>query len=287
MSAIWTAGARALVLLPPLAWLAALFLLPFAFVLAISFAEGVDGAPPFRFAAGFPWGTLTAWRLLVEDDLYLVAALNSARVAATATGICALIGYPMALAIARAPRHRRPLLLTLVILPFWTSFLIRVYAWMALLRPTGVINNLLLGAGLIGEPLPLIANEFAVHLGLVYAYLPFMVLPLYAALERIDPALGEAAADLGAPPAAIFWRVTFPLSWPGLAAGSLLVFIPAIGEFVIPDLLGGPNTPMLGRVIWNEFFANRDWPAAAAIAAAMVVLLAAPILAFQRVQAGR
>ena len=283
MSAIWTRGARALVLLPPLAWLVALFLVPFAFVLAISFAEGVDGAPPFRFAE-FPWGTLASWRLLVEDDLYLVAFLNSLRIAASATLITALIGYPMALAIVRAPRAWRPLLLTLVILPFWTSFLIRVYAWMALLRPTGVINNLLLGAGLIAEPLPLIANQFAVHLGLVYAYLPFMVLPLWAALERIDPALGEAAADLGARPLASFWRVTFPLSWPGLAAGALLVFIPAAGEFVIPDLLGGPDTPMLGRVIWNEFFQNRDWPAAAAIAAAMVALLAAPILAFQRLE---
>jgi putrescine transport system permease protein len=257
---------------------------PFGFVLAISFAEGVDGAPPFRFAPGFPWGTLASWRLLVEDDLYLVAFLNSLRIAATATLITALIGYPMALAITRAPRAWRPLLLTLVILPFWTSFLIRVYAWMALLRPTGVINNLLIGAGLIAEPLPLIANQFAVHLGLVYAYLPFMVLPLWAALERIDPALGEAAADLGARPLAAFWRVTFPLSWPGLAAGALLVFIPAAGEFVIPDLLGGPDTPMLGRVIWNEFFQNRDWPAAAAIAAAMVGLLAAPILAFQRLE---
>jgi putrescine transport system permease protein len=257
VSAIWTRGARALVLLPPLAWLVALFFVPFGFVLAISFAEGVDGAPPFRFAPGFPWGTLASWRLLVEDDLYLVAFLNSLRIAATATLITA---------------------------PFWTSFLIRVYAWMALLRPTGVINNLLIGAGLIAEPLPLIANQFAVHLGLVYAYLPFMVLPLWAALERIDPALGEAAADLGARPLAAFWRVTFPLSWPGLAAGGLLVFIPAAGEFVIPDLLGGPDTPMLGRVIWNEFFQNRDWPAAAAIAAAMVGLLAAPILAFQRLE---
>jgi putrescine transport system permease protein len=284
VSAIWTRGARALVLVPPLAWLVALFLVPFGFVLVISFAEGVDGAPPFRFAPGFPWGTLASWRLLVEDDLYLVAFLNSLRIAATATLITALIGYPMALAITRAPRAWRPLLLTLVILPFWTSFLIRVYAWMALLRPTGVINNLLIGAGLIAEPLPLIANQFAVHLGLVYAYLPFMVLPLWAALERIDPALGEAAADLGARPLAAFWRVTFPLSWPGLAAGALLVFIPAAGEFVIPDLLGGPDTPMLGRVIWNEFFQNRDWPAAAAIAAAMVGLLAAPILAFQRLE---
>jgi putrescine transport system permease protein len=279
---VWTRGARALVLLPPLAWLVALFALPFAVVLAISVAEGVDGAPPFRFAAAFPYGTLAAWRLLVEDDLYLVALLNSLRIAATATAIAALIGYPMALAIARAPRSRRPLLLTLVILPFWTSFLIRVYAWMALLRPTGVINDLLLAAGLVAEPLPLIANEFAVHLGLVYGYLPFMVLPIWAALERIDPALGEAAADLGATPAATFWRVTFPLSLPGLAAGALLVFIPAAGEFVVPDLLGGPNTPMLGRVIWNEFFANRDWPAAAAIAAALVALLAAPIATFPR-----
>ncbi len=283
---VWRGRAARAIWAVPVAWLLALFALPFAIVVAISLAEGVDAAPPFRFADAFPFATLASWRLLVEDDLYLVAFANSARIAATATAISALIGFPMALAIARAPAARRPLLLTLVILPFWTSFLIRVYAWMALLRPTGVINNLLIGAGLIDEPLALIANEFAVHLGLVYAYLPFMVLPLYAALERIDPALGEAAADLGARPAAVFRRVTFPLALPGLAAGALLVFIPAVGEFVIPDLLGGPDTPMLGRVIWNEFFANRDWPAAAALAAALVVLLALPIVAFQRVGRG-
>jgi putrescine transport system permease protein len=175
----------------------------------------------------------------------------------------------------------------LVILPFWTSFLIRVYAWMILLRPTGLINGALLWAGVITEPLPLINNQFAVHLGIVYSYLPFMVLPLYAALERLDPALREAAYDLGARPARAFFAVTLPLSLPGVVAGSLLVFIPAVGEFVIPDLLGGPSTPMIGRVLWNEFFLNRDWPAASAVAVALLVVIVAPFLIFQSVERRR
>jgi putrescine transport system permease protein len=191
----------------------------------------------------------------------------------------------MAYAIARAPMRRRNLLLVLVMLPFWTSFLVRIYAWTALLRPSGLINGVLQGLGVIDAPLELINNEFAVHLGLVYVYLPFMVLPLYASLEKLDPALEEAAADLGARPWTIFVTVTLPLTLPGLAAGALLVFIPATGEFIVPDLLGGPDTNLLGRLIWNEFFSNRDWPATAALATALVVLLAGPILAFQRLQA--
>ncbi|MCM0021602.1 MAG: ABC transporter permease, partial [Tagaea sp.] len=203
----------------------------------------------------------------------------------TSTLICLAIGYPMALAIARARPERRAFLLFLVVLPFWTSFLIRVYAWMALLRPTGLINSALQGLGLIDEPIAMIANEFAVHLGIVFAYLPFMILPLYATLERMDPALVEAAHDLGAARARAFWRVTFPLSLPGVAAGCLLVFIPASGEFVIPDLLGGPGTPMIGRVLWLEFFQNRDWPVACALATLLAAILAIPILIADRLRA--
>jgi putrescine transport system permease protein len=192
----------------------------------------------------------------------------------------------MAYAIARAPaRWRNPLLL-LVILPFWTSFLIRVYAWIGLLKGNGLVNNLLLGAGLIAEPLPLLNNSFAVYLGLVYSYLPFMILPLYAALEKLDPALLEAAADLGCPPARAFRQVTLPLSLPGVAAGALLVFIPMVGEFVIPDLLGGPDTLMIGKVLWDEFFTNRDWPVASAVAVAMLVILVGPMAYIRRFLGG-
>jgi putrescine transport system permease protein len=281
MSAIWSPGFRRWVIGLPLAWLALFFLAPFLMTLAISFGEPVDAAPPFRLDAP----GLDPWRLLASDTIYLDALLTSLRIAATATLIAALLGYPMAYAIARAPMRRRNLLLVLVMLPFWTSFLVRIYAWTALLRPSGLINGVLQGLGVIDAPLELINNEFAVHLGLVYVYLPFMVLPLYASLEKLDPALEEAAADLGARPWTIFVTVTLPLTLPGLAAGALLVFIPATGEFIVPDLLGGPDTNLLGRLIWNEFFSNRDWPATAALATALVVLLAGPILAFQRLQA--
>ncbi len=265
----------------PLLWLGAFFLLPFLIVFAISLVPATDGQPPFASPFVAANLTLDGYRLLFGDDLYAIAFADSLRIAATSTAIGLLIGYPMAYAIARArPSWRGPLLL-LVILPFWTSFLIRVYSWMVLLRPTGLINTALQALGLINEPLPLIANEFAVHLGIVYSYLPFMVLPLYAALERLDRSLLEAAADLGCPPRRAFWAVTVPLSLPGIVAGCLLVFIPAVGEFVIPDLLGGPNTPMIGRVLWNEFFANRDWPTASAVAVALLVGLVGPIVLFQ------
>jgi putrescine transport system permease protein len=240
--------------------------------------------PLIDFASGgAAWrATLAAYRLLFDDSLYAAAMLNSVRIAATATVLCLLVGYPMAYAIARAPASRRAVLLTLVMLPFWTSFLIRVYAWMTLLRPTGLINQWLQAAGLIVDPLPLMNNEFAVHLCIVYSYLPFMVLPLYAAIEKIDGALLDAAADLGGRPFSTFLTVTLPLSLPGIVAGALVVFIPAVGEFVIPDLVGGPDSPMIGRVLWNEFFSNRDWPTASAVAAAMLVILVAPIVVFQR-----
>jgi putrescine transport system permease protein len=275
---------RGAVIGTPLAWLVLFFALPFVIVLAISIVPAANSVPPFASPLAPANWTLDSYRLLLSDSLYAGAVANALRIAATSTAICLLIGYPMAYAIARARPRRRNVLLMLVILPFWTSFLIRVYAWMILLRPTGLINGALMWLGVITEPLPLINNEFAVHLGIVYSYLPFMVLPLYAALERLDPALREAAYDLGARPARTFFAVTLPLSLPGVAAGSLLVFIPAVGEFVIPDLLGGPAAPMIGRVLWNEFFLNRDWPAASAVAVALLVLIVAPMIAFQALE---
>ncbi|HVO13989.1 MAG TPA: ABC transporter permease subunit [Alphaproteobacteria bacterium] len=275
---------RGTVIGAPLAWLVLFFALPFVIVLAISIVPAANSVPPFASPLSTGNWTLESYRLLLSDSLYAGAFANAVRIAATSTAICLLIGYPMAYGIARARPRRRNLLLMLVILPFWTSFLIRVYSWMILLRPTGLINGALLWLGVISEPLPLINNEFAVHLGIVYSYLPFMVLPLYAALERLDPALREAAHDLGARPARTFLAVTLPLSLPGVAAGCLLVFIPAVGEFVIPDLLGGPQAPMIGRVLWNEFFLNRDWPAASAVAVALLVLIVAPIVAVQALE---
>lgn len=279
MTAPWAARSRAMFVGPAFAWLALTVAAPLSLVFAVSLGEATQGAPPFE------WGlSLANYALIFSDDLYWGAFLNAARIAATSTLICLLIGYPMALAIARAAPGKRAFLLFLVVLPFWTSFLIRVYAWMALLRPTGLINSALQGLGLIDEPIAMIANEFAVHLGIVFAYLPFMILPLYATLERMDPALVEAAYDLGASRARAFWRVTFPLSLPGVAAGCLLVFIPATGEFVIPDLLGGPDTPMIGRVLWLEFFQNRDWPVACALATTLAAVLAVPILIADRLR---
>lgn len=283
MSPLWPPGLRLALIGLPLAWLALFFGLPFLMALAISFGTPSGGAPPFDLASP----GLGAWRLLIEDSVYLDALLSSLTMAGCATAIAAVIAYPMAYAIARAPRRRRNLLLVLVMLPFWTSFLVRIYAWTALLRPTGLINGALEALGLIDAPLQLIDNAFAVQLGLVYVYLPFMILPLYASLEKLDPALEEAAADLGAHPATIFATVTLPLTLPGLAAGALLMFIPASAEFIVPEMLGGPDANLLGRAIWNEFFANRDWPATAALAIAVVALLAGPILLFQRLETRR
>lgn len=283
-------GRRCAIALPYF-WLGVLVLAPLAIVLEISFAEPKLGIPPYRpllEASGGGLrltGTLESYALLFSDSLYVRAYLSSIGYAAGATAICLLIGYPMAYAIARAPKAWRVTLLMMVILPFWTSFLLRIYAWIGLLKGNGFVNNLLLWLGLVSEPLPLLNNAFAVSVGLVYAYLPFMVLPLYATLEKLDPALLEAAADLGCRPGRAFLSVTLPLSMAGVAAGSLLVFIPMVGEFVIPDLLGGPDTLMIGKVLWDEFFANRDWPVAAALAVAMLVLLVGP-MAFLRRLAG-
>ncbi len=281
-------GRRLLIGLPFL-WLAVFFLLPLLFVAGISFAESADTIPPFRpllsaTAQGLHSdATLANYRELAQGCLR--AYTNSLLNAALATLLCLLIGYPIAFAIACAPGVWRQLLLFLVMLPFWTSFLIRVYAWIALLQPSGLINRLLLALGVVNAPLPLLYNAFSVELGLVYSYLPFMILPLYGSLIQLDESLGEAAADLGAPPWRVFLAVTLPLTLPGIAAGTLLVFIPAVGEFVIPDLLGGPSTLMVGKLLWQEFFDNVDWPAAAAVAMALVALLTAPLLVAQRLLA--
>jgi putrescine transport system permease protein len=279
---------RFAVVLPPYLWLVLFFLAPFAIVLKISLAEQAMGIPPYTplFADGKLQATAANFLFLLSDSLYARAYANAIWFAAWATLACLLIGYPLAYAIVRAPLRWRSALLLLVILPFWTSYLIRVYAWIGLLKSNGFINNLLLESGVIYAPLPLINNAFAVYVGLVYSYLPYMVLPLYAALEKFDPTLLEAAADLGCRPAQAFWRVTLPLSLPGIIAGSLLVFIPMCGEFVIPDLLGGPNILMIGKVLWDEFFTNRDWPVAAAVAVAMLVVLVVPMGLLRRHLAG-
>src|SRR5690242_3412828 len=270
-----------LVVALPFAWLVVFFLLPLALVLGLSVGTNApDLAPPVELGVSF-----ASFKLLFTDDLYLAAWLSSLRIAATSTLVTLLLGYPMAYAIARADPRRRPLLLMLVILPFWTSFLIRVYAWMGLLAENGILNQFLRGTGLVADPGTILGTEWAVHLGIVYAYLPFMVLPLYATLEKLDWTLIEAAADLGAKPIAAFFTISLPLSLPGIVAGCLMVFIPAVGEFVIPDLLGGTDTLMIGKVLWDEFFTNADWPLASAVAVCLLVLLVGPIALFQRQQA--
>ena len=266
---------------PPFAWLLLFFLAPFAIVAAISLGQNApDAAPPVAMT-----GTARNYAFLLTDALYVDAYLSSLRIAAIATLLTLLIGYPMAYAIATAAPSRRPILLMLVILPFWTSFLIRIYAWRGLLSENGLINAVIRATGISGDPGTILGTEWAIYLGIVYAYLPFMVLPLYAALEKLDRSLLEAAADLGAGPCRAFLAITLPLSLPGIVAGCLLVFIPAVGEFVIPDLLGGTETLMIGKVLWDEFFANSDWPLASAVAVLMLVVLLAPIALYQRLRA--
>ena len=271
----------------PFVWLALFFLLPLLIVVRISLAESIIGIPPYTPLFAEDGGglklhvTLANFVLIAGDDLYLRAYLGSFVNALLATVLCLLAGYPIAYAIARARGSRRQLFLFLVMLPFWTSFLIRVYAWIAILQPNGFVNELLSVLGLISAPLPLLNNQFSVQLGLVYSYLPFMILPIYGSLSALDQSLVEAAADLGAPPRSVFLGVILPLTLPGIAAGSFLVLIPAIGEFVIPDLLGGPDTLMIGKVLWDEFFNNRDWPVAATVAVVLVAALSVPLLAAQ------
>ncbi len=276
---------RFLVAVPAL-WLLVFFGLPFAFILKVALSQAVVAQPPFTplFADGAFQGSLANFALLAEDELYLDAILASLRLAITSTVACLLLGYPMAWAIAGTRKRWRAALLALVALPFATSFLIRVYAWIGLLRPTGLLSEALQSLGLIDGPLALMPSDFAVALGMTYTYLPFMVLPIYASLEKIDPAYALAAADLGARPGRVFWSITLPLSLPGVLAGSLFVFVPSVGEFVVPELLGGPGTPMIGKVIWQEFFNNRDWPLASALAVVLLVLLAYPIARAQRAE---
>jgi putrescine transport system permease protein len=274
----------------PYLWLILFFLAPFLIVLRISLSTSAIAQPPFEptwdswegvqsFLAAPNWGNYT---FLFEDPLYVSTYLNSLRIAAISTALTLLVGYPIAYAMARAPREWHAALLMLVIVPFWTSFLIRVYAWIGILKRDGLLNLALQSLGLISEPLNIHNTETAVYIGIVYSYLPFMVLPLYSALEKQDLTLLEAAADLGCRPWRAFWRITVPLSLAGVAAGCFLVFIPAVGEFVIPDLLGGAETQMIGRTLWNEFFANRDWPLASAVAVLLLLVLVAPIMVFQR-----
>lgn len=275
----------------PYLWLLLFFLAPFAIIIKISLADPLLALPPFTplfdwAAAGWQKIQVTVdnYLFLFQDGYYAIIYLSSVKLAAISTLLCLLLGYPMAYYIARQPQRRRNLLLLGIILPFWISFLLRVYAWIGLLNTHGVINNFLLWLGLIDQPLTLIYNDFAVYLGIVYSYLPFMVLPLYANLEKQNLDLQDAAADLGARRWQTFLDITLPLSRPGIIAGCLLVFIPAIGEFIIPALLGGSDTLMIGRVLWDEFFINRDWPVASAVSVVLLLILVVPMMWFQRVQ---
>jgi putrescine transport system permease protein len=274
----------------PAVWLAVFFLVPFLIVLKISFSEARLAIPPYAplitWLHGLPVPRihLASYAYLFTDPLYLRSYLYSVMVAAVATLICLLIGYPMAYAIARAGEAWRSFLLMLIVLPFWTSFLLRVYAWIGLLQNDGLVNDVLLRLGLIQHPITLLQTDFSLYIGIVYSYLPFMILPLYANLEKHDPALLEAAADLGARPLTAFLRVTLPQSLPGIAAGSLLVFIPVVGEYVIPTLLGRTDQIMIGRMLSDEFFDNRDWPVASGVAILILLLLVVPIVLLQRVE---
>ncbi len=282
---------RRLVAAVPYLWLVLFFVVPFLIVFKISFSEVRIAMPPY--APLIEWAgaqavevklNLANYAFLLTDDLYFSSYVYSIKVAAVSALCCLLVGYPMAYAMARSAPTWRSVYVLLVILPFWTSFLLRVYAWIGLLKNNGVINNVLMAAGIIDEPITMMNTSFAVYIGIVYSYLPFMILPLYANLEKHDPTLLEAAADLGAGPGTRFLRITLPLSMPGVIAGSLLVFIPAVGEFVIPSLLGPTDQLMIGRVLWDEFFANRDWPVASSVAIFMLLLLVVPIMIFQRFQ---
>lgn len=290
MAQLSSRAGRRLVLGIPLLWLLLFFLVPFLIVFKISFSEVRLAMPPyaplFEWVNGVPRPhlRLANYAYLVTDRLYVDSYLYSIKVAAISTFCCLLIGYPMAYRIARAGSTMRNLLLMLVVLPFWTSFLLRVYAWIGLLKTNGVINNVLLSLGVIHEPLVLLQTDFAVYIGIVYSYLPFMILPLYSNLEKHDTALLEAAADLGARPFTAFRRITLPQSLPGIVAGSLLVFIPAVGEYVVPSLLGRTDQLMIGRILSDEFFENRDWPVASAVAIVILLLLVVPMMLFQRVE---
>ncbi|MCW4113561.1 ABC transporter permease subunit [Aurantimonas sp. MSK8Z-1] len=287
---------RGFVVAVPYLWLLFFFLLPFLIVFKISFSQTAIAQPPYLPVIGLAdlvsggWTklrqlTIDNYTWIAGDPLYVKAYLSSLRMAAISTALALLVGYPVAYGIARAPRSIRSLLVMLTILPFWTSFLIRVYAWIGILKNEGLLNQLLLWLGVIAQPLTILNTDVAIYIGIVYSYLPFMILPIYASLERMDHRLVEAANDLGCPPTRAFWAITFPLSLPGVLAGVFLVFIPAVGEFVIPDLLGGSSTLMIGKTLWDEFFSNRDWPVSSAVAVVLLMVLVIPIMIFQRLQA--
>ncbi|MEP1767169.1 MAG: ABC transporter permease subunit [Sulfitobacter sp.] len=274
----------------PYAWLLALFLIPFLIVFKISLSDIALAIPPYTptikdgLAVMFQGFDFENFAFLASDDLYYKAYLSSLKIALISTVLTLMVGYPIAYAMARAPEQWRATLMMLVILPFWTSFLIRVYAWIGILSNEGLLNQFLMSVGLISEPIVILNTNIAVYIGIVYTYLPFMILPIYAQLDRLDGSLIEAAEDLGCSRLSAFWLVTIPLSKNGIIAGCFLVFIPALGEFVIPSLLGGSGTLMIGKVLFEEFFNNRDWPVASAVAVILLVILVIPIVLFQRNQ---
>jgi putrescine transport system permease protein len=279
----------------PYLWMALFFLVPFGFVLKISLSQTAIAQPPYlpvfdltqglaaikAAAAGL---SLDNFKLLISDNLYVLSYLRSLVVAMVSTSILLLIGYPIAYGMARLPKRWQGIAMMLVIIPFWTSFLIRIYAWINILQHDGLLNKVLLALHLVAAPVVWLSTDSAMYLGIVYSYLPFMILPLYATLAKMDPALLEAASDLGSSPRQAFWLVTFPLSLPGVAAGVLLCFIPIVGEFVIPDLLAGSNSMMIGQTLWLEFFTNKDWPVASAVAVVLLVLLVGPLVFYDRLQ---
>jgi putrescine transport system permease protein len=289
-----TGGARWLLVLVPYAWLLLFFLAPFLIIVKISLSTAAISMPPYEpvfdsirlLGESLRQFTLDNYFWLWSDSLYIQSYLSSLRIAAISTGLLLMIGYPIAYGMARAPKALRPMLVMMVILPFWTSFLIRVYAWIGILKPEGLLTAFLQTLGILGpeDQVRVFNTEIAVFIGIVYSYLPFMVLPLYAALEKMDATLLEAAADLGSPPVKSFWVITFPLSLPGVIAGCFLCFIPIMGEFVIPDLLGGSGTLMIGKTLWSEFFSNRDWPLSSAVAVILLLILVVPIVLFQNYQ---
>jgi putrescine transport system permease protein len=291
---IFTRPAR-LAAIAPYLWMALFFLVPFVFVLKISLSQTAIAQPPYTpvFDLGEGLTAITAalaalsldnFRLLVSDNLYVLSYLRSLVVAAISTTILLAIGYPIAYAMSRLPQRWQGVAMMLVIVPFWTSFLIRIYAWINILQHDGLLNQILLALHVVSVPVVWLSTDSAMYLGIVYSYLPFMILPLYATLAKMDPALLEAAGDLGASPRESFWLVTFPLSLPGVGAGALLCFIPIVGEFVIPDLLAGSNSLMIGQTLWLEFFTNKDWPVASASAVVLLLLLLAPLLLYDRLQ---
>jgi putrescine transport system permease protein len=287
---------RRLVIALPYLWLAIFFLIPFLIVLKISLSQTAIAQPPYEPVLDLTAGvaglkaflarlSFDNYATLVSDPLYLLSYLKSLEIAAISTLLLLLMGFPIAYGMTRLPRHAQPLIVMLVVLPFWTAFLIRIYAWINILQHDGVLNRALQGLGVIDEPLAWLSSDTAIYIGIVYSYLPFMVLPVYATLEKLDRTLLEAAIDLGCSWTQAFWRVTVPLAVPGIMAGGLLCFIPIVGEFVIPDLLGGSQTLMIGQMLWTEFFANKDWPVASAVTVLLLCLLVGPILAYQHMQA--